>query len=313
MVHVAREMQRREFNLPLLIGGATTSAKHTAVKIAPAYQHETIHVADASRAAGIVEQLLNPDSREPSSTAAIARNKAIWSTRIVSGRTVNLFPMPTRSPSGFRPIGRRCGSTCRRFSAAACWTIFRWRRSPNTSTGRRFFMAWEMKGKYPQILADPVSGEAAQRLFDDARRCWTGSSARSCCTARGVYGFWPADVDGDDIALYADESRRPNSRGFTRCGSNGSAKGKRPFMRWPISSPRCDSGRADYLGGFAVTTGIGCDALVRDFEADHDDYQAIMTKALADRLAEAFAEMLHISKPAPTGATAATSNSRTTT
>ena len=135
MVHVAREMQRREFSVPLLIGGATTSAKHTAVKIAPAYKHETVFVPDASRAAGVVEQLLNPESR----AALDARNRREQAQLVESyhqRQSVQLFRIKTRWRGDSRPIGRRCGSTCRRSSAAACSTIFRWRRSPNTSIGR---------------------------------------------------------------------------------------------------------------------------------------------------------------------------------
>ena len=159
-----------------------------------------------------------------------------------------------------------------------------------------FFMAWELRGKYPRIFDDPARRSARPgKLFDDARRLLDKIIGRAAgCGPSGVYGFWPAASDGDDILLYADDTPAARSwPGCTRCGSNGSAKGQEASSPWPISSPRADSGRRDYLGGLRRHRGHGPDELVRRFEADHDDYSAIMAKALADRLAEAFAERLH--------------------
>jgi 5-methyltetrahydrofolate--homocysteine methyltransferase len=156
-----------------------------------------------------------------------------------------------------------------------------------------YFMAWEMKGKYPAIFSDPVAGEEARRLWDDAQRLLQRIIRASRLTARGVYGFWPANSDGDDIVVFADESRSKERTRFHTLRQQWERKGQSTFLALAdFIAPR-DSGRKDYLGAFAVTTGIGCDELVREFEADHDDYQAISAKALADRLAEAFAELLH--------------------
>ncbi len=300
MVHVAGEMQRRGFDLPLLIGGATTSAKHTAVKIAPSYTKETVHVIDASRAASIVEKLLNPDSREELDR----KNRKEQVDLVASYRqrqNVKLVPY--------------ADAVARRFQTD--WAIVR--IDVPSFLGQRvlddvplaqiaeyidwspFFMAWEMKGKYPQILEDPVSGEAAQRLFDDARALLDRIIREKLLQARGVYGFWPANSDGDDIVLYTDESRSAELTRFHTLRQQWERKGQSAFYALADFIAPCDSGRPDYLGGFAITTGHGCDALVREFEADHDDYQAIMTKALADRLAEAFAEKLHIQARADWG------------
>ena len=154
-------------------------------------------------------------------------------------------------------------------------------------------MAWEMKGKYPAIFNDPVAGEEARRLWDDAQRLLQRIIREKRLTARGVYGFWPANSEGDDIVIFTDESRSTELTRFHTLRQQWERKGQTAFHALAdFIAPR-DSGRKDYLGAFAVTTGIGCDELVREFEADHDDYQSISTKAIADRLAEAFAELLH--------------------
>ncbi len=292
MVHVAGEMQRRGFALPLLIGGATTSAKHTAVKIAPAYNHETIHVIDASRAASIVEQLLNPQSR-PELDRRNRREQAELVASFKQRQAVHLVPY--------------ADAVARRF--ATDWKTVR--IDEPSFLGRRvlddvslqelaryidwspFFMAWEMKGKYPQILSDPVTGDAARKLFDDARRLLDRIISGRLLRARGVYGFWPAAADGDDIVLFTDDSRSKELTRFHTLRQQWERKGQAAFHALADFIAPLDSGRKDYLGAFAVTTGHGCDELVRHFENDLDDYQSIMTKALADRLAEAFAEMLH--------------------
>jgi 5-methyltetrahydrofolate--homocysteine methyltransferase len=300
MVHVAGEMQRRGFDLPLLIGGATTSAKHTAVKIAPAYAKETVHVIDASRAASIVEKLLNPQGREELDR----KNRQEQVDLVASYRqrqTVHLVPYADAVARRFQTDWSKVRIDTPSFLGSRVLDDVPLAQIAEYIDWSPFFMAWEMKGKYPQILKDPLSGEAAQRLFDEAQALLDRIIREKLLQARGVYGFWPANSVGDDIVLYADESRTGERTRFHTLRQQWERKGQSVFFALAdFIAPR-SSGRADYLGGFAITTGNGCDALVREFEADHDDYQAIMTKALADRLAEAFAEMLHIQARADWG------------
>jgi 5-methyltetrahydrofolate--homocysteine methyltransferase len=156
-----------------------------------------------------------------------------------------------------------------------------------------FFMTWELKGKYPKIFDDPNVGPTAKKLFDDAKKLLDKIVLKRLLKARGVYGFWPAASDGDDIIVYADESRSVELCRFYTLRQQWERQGQTNFRALADYVAPLDSGRKDYIGAFAVTTGDGCDALVREFDADHDDYQSIMTKAIADRLAEAFAEHLH--------------------
>jgi len=292
MVHVAKEMQRQGFTTPLLIGGATTSAKHTAVKIAPQYEQSTVHVLDASRSATVVESLLNPQLREEYDRKNRAGQKQLV-TSFNQRQTVNLVPY----------------NEARRRSFVTDWTAVRIDRPAFTGTRvladfpldeivpyidwSPFFMTWELKGKYPAIFKDPVVGEEAKKLFDDARELLDRLVKQKLLTAKGVYGFWPAASDGDDIILYQDESRANELTRFHTLRQQWERPGQPVFYALADFVAPYASGRKDYVGAFAVTTGLGCDELARKFEADHDDYNSIMTKALADRLAEAFAELLH--------------------
>jgi 5-methyltetrahydrofolate--homocysteine methyltransferase len=298
MVHVAREMQRRGFSVPLLIGGATTSSKHTAVKIAPAYTHETVFVPDASRAAGVVEQLLNPDSR----AALNVRNRREQAQLVESyhqRQTVHLVPYQDAVSRRFKTDWATVRIDVPSFLGRRVLDDFPLARIAEYIDWSPYFMAWEMKGKYPAILSDPVAGEEARRLWDDAQRLLQRIIREKRLTARGVYGFWPANSDGDDIVIFTDESRSTELTRFHTLRQQWERKGQTAFHALSDfiaprdGTARGGGGRRDYLGAFAVTTGIGCDELVHEFEADHDDYQAISTKAIADRLAEAFAELLH--------------------
>ncbi|MDX1961509.1 MAG: methionine synthase [Pirellulales bacterium] len=291
MVHVAKEMQRQGFSVPLLIGGATTSAKHTAVKIAPQYTASTVHVLDASRSAQVVENLLNPQLR----SAYDERNRAEQAQLAASyhqRQTVSLVPYaqacagrytcdwPTTRIDTPAFLGRREVAP----ELAELIPYIDW--SP-------FFMTWELKGKYPAILNDPVVGEEAKKLYDDARGLLDRIVTHKLLTAKGVYGFWPAASDGDDIVLFTDESRERELTRLHTLRQQWERKGQETFYALAdFIAPRA-SGRRDYLGAFAVTAGLGCDELARRFDAEHDDYNSIMAKALADRLAEAFAEYLH--------------------
>ncbi|MBL8828575.1 MAG: methionine synthase [Planctomycetaceae bacterium] len=291
MVYVAKEMQREGLDLPLLIGGATTSPKHTAVKIAPQYKNSTVHVLDASRCVGVVDQLLNPRTRE-----AYDRKNRVEQQKLVES-------FQQRQQATLVPIDQ---ARAKKFTCD--WSTFTI-EAPEF-TGRRiidapldvltkyidwspFFWTWELKGKYPAILTDVAVGEQASKLFTDATKLLQEIVDRRLLTATGVYGFWPANSDGDDIVLYTDETRQQELTRFCTLRQQWERKGQATFYALAdFIAPR-DSGKHDYLGAFAVTAGHGVDELVRKYERAHDDYNAILVKALADRLAEAFAEYLH--------------------
>jgi 5-methyltetrahydrofolate--homocysteine methyltransferase len=292
MVHVASEMQRRSFALPLLIGGATTSAKHTAVKIAPAYSRETIHVIDASRAAGVVDQLLNPEAK-PLLDRRNREEQRQLAESYRQRQSVHLVPYEQAVANRFKTDWQAVRIDTPSFLGRRVLDRVPLERLAEYIDWSPFFLTWELKGKYPRILSDPKYGEAATRLFDDARRLLDRIVREKLLTARGVYGFWPAAAIGDDIAVYSDESRASEIARIHTLRQQWERKGQTAYFALADFIAPAESGRRDYLGAFAVTAGIGCDELARSFEADHDDYNAIMAKALADRLAEAFAEFLH--------------------
>jgi len=286
MVFVAREMARRGYELPLLIGGATTSRQHTAVKIAPEYDATTVHVLDASRVVDVVSSLLS-DERRP----AFERENHSLQDRL-------------RAQHGARQERPLLAYTAARANRLA----IDWAREsiPAPSfLGRRtltlpldalvpfidwtfFFAAWELKGRFPAILDHPQYGEAARDLYGNARRLLDRIVAERLLEARGVYGFWPAASEGDDLVLFADETRRGEVARLSMLRQQEAMAAGQPNLSLAdFVGPR------DYLGAFAATAGVGADDLARRFEAEHDDYDAILVKALADRLAEAAAAYLH--------------------
>jgi 5-methyltetrahydrofolate--homocysteine methyltransferase len=291
MVHCARELKRRGFTLPLLIGGATTSAKHTAVKIAQQYDQPVVHVMDASLSVPVVENLLDPDSKQSFVTKNLAeqeRDRASFENRQQKALTpyVEAFTrrfatdwdcvdIPTPSFTGQRTIEDH--------PLEDLVPYIDW--SP-------FFQTWELRGKYPAILEDEVVGEEATRLLGDAKKLLDEIVEKKLLKAKAVFGFWPANSDGDDIVVWNVEKREELCR-FPALRQQWERQGQKDFRSLSDFIAPVDSGRTDYIGAFAVTTGHGCDELVAKFEAEHDDYQSIMAKALADRLAEAFAERLH--------------------
>jgi 5-methyltetrahydrofolate--homocysteine methyltransferase len=292
MVSVAKEMERRGFKLPLLIGGATTSAQHTAVKIAPQYSQSTVHVLDASRAVGVVASLLDPNQQDlfdRNNRADQERLRAIHGRKqgnaLVPYATAaaNRLALAWRAADLAVPafIGRRVVEDISLDEIAAYidWTFL--------------FVAWELKGKFPKILEHPKYGEAARELYNNATQLLRRIIAGQQLRARAVYGFWPANSDGDDIVLYRDETRTKELVRFPMLRQQEAHDDGRPYLSLTDFIAPVDSGLRDYLGAFAVTTGLGAEELVQRFEREHDDYNAIMVKALADRLAEAFAEYLH--------------------
>ena len=292
MVHVAKEMQRRGMTMPLLIGGATTSAKHTAVRIAPGYAQPVVHAVDASVSVPVVEDLLDPDKRADfvkKNAQAQERDRAIFAERQQKALVPYADALARRFASDWAhlSIDEPAFLGLRSLDPQPLETLvpyIDW--SP-------FFQTWELRGKYPKIFDDPNCGAEARKLFDDAQRLLERIVAERRLTARGVYGFWPANSVGDDILVYSDRSRSTTIARFPMLRQQWERKGQADFRSLADYIAPLDSGRLDYLGAFAVTTGVGCDELVAEFELQNDDYQAIMTKAIADRLAEAFAEMLH--------------------
>ena len=293
MVFVAGEMARRQMQTPLLIGGATTSRQHTAVKIAPGYDGTTVHVADASRVVDVVSRLLSPAQRpafDADNRADQARLRAQYAGR--GARALATYAAARDNPlrTDWRALDLPAPSfTGRRavdvpldaLAPYIDWTFF--------------FAAWELKGRYPAILDDPAQGAAARELHAHATALLAEIVAGRRLTARGVYGFWPAHADGDDVVLYdpADPAGGAELVRFSMLRQQEAFGDDRPNRSLAdFVAPR-GSGRTDHVGAFAVTAGLGAADLVREYEADHDDYRAIMVKALADRLAEAFAEYLH--------------------
>src|ERR1700704_3669494 len=296
MAHVAHEMQRQGFTIPLLIGGATTSRVHTAVKIAPHYAHSTVYVPDASRSVSVCSNLLSTDLNrgyvqsvredyEKVRTQHAAKKGQPLVTIARARANAHRIDWSSYAPPRPRALGRRL---LRAYDLAEIARYIDW--AP-------FFQTWDLAGSYPKILEDPVVGEAARGVFAEGRALLEKIIAAKSLKAKAVFGLYPAASVGDDIEIYADESRRETAMVW-HCLRQQAEK---PSDRGNLCladfvAPR-DSGVSDYLGAFAVTTGIGVDAGVRAFEANHDDYNAIMLKALADRLPEAFTETLH--EPVP--------------
>ncbi|MCA9671170.1 MAG: cobalamin-dependent protein, partial [Myxococcales bacterium] len=286
MVHVAGEMQRRKMTLPLLIGGATTSRKHTAVKIAPRYSQPTVHVLDASRAVTVVGSLLGESTRDE-----FVRDNADEQQRLRAAHEAK----HTKLVSLDEARARGAGVEHTQQPAKPEWLGVRELRVPLDEIvpyidWTPFFQAWELRGTYPRILDDATQGEAARELFENARALLARIVEQKLFEARATYGFFRANREGDDIVLWADEARSEVLARFCMLRQQRDSKKGRCASLADFVAER---GSDDYLGAFAVSAGHGVDALVARFEAEHDDYNAIMTKALADRLAEALAELLH--------------------
>ncbi|MBE0403016.1 methionine synthase [Halomonas citrativorans] len=294
MVHVAKEMQRRGMNLPLLIGGATTSKAHTAVKIEPQYGHPVIYVTDASRAVGVVGRLLAPNLK----TAYVAEIREEY----VKVRERNAKRRPKAADLDYTQARKRRFRTDwntqtpvePKFLGLKTFDNYDLEELIERIDWTPFFMSWQLAGKYPKILNDEVVGEAARNLFADAQAMLRKLVDEKRIQARGVIGLWPANsVDDDVVEVYADESRSEvieclhHIRQQTTKGRDGICYSLADFI-----APK-ESGKADWIGGFAVTTGHGVDELTKAYEAAGDDYNAILVQALTDRLAEAFAERIH--------------------
>ncbi len=289
MVHVASEMQRQGFTMPLLIGGATTSRKHTAVRIAPCYAGPVVHVLDASRAVETVGGLKSLTQRGP----MMERIRAEQKTAREAYAAKSAEPLVTYAKASAHkvPLDWKVAPEKPAFLGV--------KQLEEVSLGELvpfidwspFFHTWEMRGTYPSILEHPEYGQAARDLFRNAQGLLKDIVSKRLLQAKGVYGFFPANSEGDDVVLYADESRKKELTRFHFLRQQAAKADGKPHLC--LADFVAPAGVADYLGAFAVTAGLGLEALSKRFLADHDDYQDILAKALADRLAEAFAEFLH--------------------
>ncbi len=291
MVHVAREMERQSFKLPLLIGGATTSRRHTAVKIAPHYSQPVVHVLDASRAVPVTTSLLSEDGKEAfvaqhrEEYEALRKAHAAPRQQVVSLETARARrtpiewraeDIPTPAFTGVRVLDN--------FPLATLRDFIDW--SP-------LFHTWGLKGVYPRILDHEEQGEQARQIFVDANVLLDRIIEENLITARGVYGFFPASAVGDDVELYTDDTRGKVLDRFHFLRQQANREGSEPCRSLGDFIAPKETGLPDHIGAFAVTSGIGLKDLCDRFRASNDDYNAIMAEAIADRLAEAFAECLH--------------------
>ena len=310
MIHVASEMKRRGFEVPLLIGGATTSRAHTAIKIAPSYNKEVVHVLDASRAVGVVSALLSEEQKPDYAERNRVEQDVLreqYANRRVEKKMLSLSEArKRRTMIDWKPEDIAQPE----FAGVRVLNNYPLEELIPYIDWTPFFHTWELHGRFPAILEDPVVGEAASKVYEEAQMLLQHIVSNKLLTARAVYGLFPANSAGDDVELYTDESR---SEVLTRfhflrqqmdkegTGNREQRTGEEKESATPNTLNLCladyiapkETGLPDHFGGFAVTAGIGVDELKAKFKAEHDDYNAIMADALADRLAEAFAERLH--------------------
>jgi 5-methyltetrahydrofolate--homocysteine methyltransferase len=293
MVHVAKEMERLQFSIPLLIGGATTSKVHTAVKIAPNYKHPVVHVNDASRSVPVVSNLISKENKasfvsklnEEYERVRELQKNANHQNKLISLSEArkNKFKIDWKNYHFHKP--KKLGvNVVESLNLNELIPLIDW--TP-------FFHSWELKGSYPKIFDDPSKGEEAKKLFNDAQKMLQQIIDQNWLIAKGVCGIFCANSIEDDIEIYSDESRKDciaKLHGIRQ--QTLKPVGQANICLSDFLAPKVEG--PDYIGMFAVTTGIGIEKQVEKFEKDHDDYSAIMLKALADRLAEAFAEYLHL-------------------
>ena len=298
MVTVAREMTRQEINIPLLIGGATTSVAHTAVKIDPAYVHPIVHVKDASRAVGVMSELLREESRDEYAASVKAEYESVRESRANRESQVKLLTIEEARSHRETFDWANTVSGAPSFTGTKVFDDYPLDDLIERIDWSPFFTTWELRGRYPDILNNPTYGKEATSLFNDAKAMLKRMVDEKILTAKAVIGFYPAASVIDDVELYTDASRREKltTLHFLRQQNDKSrlreAFSRESFCLADFIAPK-DTGVPDYIGGFVVTAGIGLDSFVKALEADHDDYSSILAKSLADRLAEAFAERMH--------------------
>ena len=293
MVHFAKEMERQGFTIPLIVGGATTSRIHAAVKIAPNYSGAAIHVLDASRSVTVCSTLMSKENRDEYIQGIKAEYEKAREAHLNKRNDKRFLTLEEARANKFQLNLDGAVASKPSFTGTKVFEAYPLKELVPYIDWTPFFHTWELRGSYPKILTDKNVGVEATKLFDDAKALLNKVIDENLLQANGVIGFWPANSVGDDIELYADESRTQLlTRIHTLRQQAEKAKGEPYYALSDFIAPK-ESGVPDYFGGFAVTTGIGCDEMVAQYEADHDDYNSIMIKAIADRLAEAFAEKMH--------------------
>jgi 5-methyltetrahydrofolate--homocysteine methyltransferase len=291
MIHVAREMERQKFKVPLLIGGATTSRAHTAVKIAPNYSEPVVHIVDASRAVPVTTSLLSDENRAD----FVAQHRAEYESVRKAHATPQVKTIPLSDARARRTaIEWRAEDVPHpEFTGVRVLDDFPLRSLRELIDWSPFFHAWELKGIYPRILDDEKQGAQARQLFTEANALLDRIIDERLLKARGVYGLFPAVAKGDDVALYKDEARTESASTLHFLRQQANREGREPCRSLADFVAPAEAQLLDHVGLFAVSTGFGLKELADSFRAKHDDYNAIMAEALADRLAEAFAESLH--------------------
>ncbi len=294
MRHVAAEMKRQGFKIPLLIGGATTSRAHTAVKIAPNYDHGVVYVTDASRAVGVAGALVS-EERRPAYLAEVKSEYVRIKEQHEKGREKNpQIPIAQARANAPKIDWKTYTPPTPAFTGVRAYRNYDLKTLADHIDWTPFFASWELAGKYPRILEDAIVGEAARALFADATKMLADIIEMKSLAANGVVGFWPANAVGDDIELYADERRETPIAKLHGLRQQIAKRedGAPNYCLSDFVAPK-ESGKRDYIGAFAVTAGVGEEAFAASFDKRNDNYSAILSKALADRLAEAFAEHLH--------------------
>ena len=293
MSQLALDMTREGFEIPLLIGGATTSRVHTAVKIAPNYTGATVHVLDASRAVGVASNLLSESMKEQFMGEVANEYQDIRDKREGSSKEDRLVSLEDARANRFKVDWSGYTPPKPSFLGVETFEDYDLAELSRYIDWTPFFRTWELAGNYPKILDDPVVGESASQLFADAQAMLQRIIGEKWLSARAVIGFWPAGAMGDDVRLYTDEARTtPLSTVHFLRQQVSKREGRANMSLADFVAPQ-ETGLADYIGGFAVTAGVGIEDKLAEFDAAHDDYNSILLKALADRLAEAFAERMH--------------------
>ena len=294
MAHVAAEMEREGFDIPLLIGGATTSRVHTAVKIHPRYARgQTVYVNDASRAVGVVSNLLSPDTQHSYIDTIRAEYRQVADSHARNEADKLRLPLAKARANAHRVDWSGYKAPKPSFLGTRKFVGYDLAELARYIDWTPFFQTWELKGRYPAILADEKQGAAARQLFADAEVMLKQIITEQWFVPKGVVGFWPANAKGDDIVLYTDETRTGELATLFTLRQQLAKRDNRANVALSDFVAPADSGVSDYLGGFVVTAGIEEVALAERFERRNDDYSAILVKALADRFAEAFAEAMH--------------------
>ena len=294
MVHVAREMTRRNLDIPVLIGGATTSKAHTAVKIEPQYgTAPVVYVTDASRSVSVVSTLLNDDSRESFWKERKQEYSVIRERRKSGGNKGKSIPYHSACNNPLQWDWQNYTPPVPAFTGLKVFDDYPLQELVNYIDWTPFFITWELVGKYPKILGDETIGETARGLFKDAQAMLTRIIKEKWLKASAVIGFWPAKSSGDDIVIYEDDSYTKQVATFHYLRQQTARPNTAPNLSLSDFVAPLSSGKQDYIGGFAVTAGLGIEKKMAEFEANHDDYNSILLKALADRLAEALAERMH--------------------